>query len=330
MQLDRIAIVLRQRSGWEAIDLGFRMAVRWARPLWTVWFALFLPLAATLILALREQPFLAALALWWIKPALDRFLLHVLARATFGEVPGLAATLGAWRASLGSRLWPELLLRPLAVRRSFLAPVAQLEGQRGPAARRRAAVLGRRLSGHVLALAFICVCFEWVVLIGAEMAIELLRPGGWLGEAEPEPDGPFWQPEWWSLGTTLAYALAISVIEPFFVAAGFSLYLNRRVMLEGWDIELALRRLQAAAGALLVLPLLAVALATASPAALAQADTSGPVRTIEAEAPGEQDVSGRVLDSAPDKTAPGLDLEAPIEAEAGGCDVPDEASLASA
>ncbi|MCB1639673.1 MAG: hypothetical protein KDI15_12595, partial [Thiothrix sp.] len=37
--------------------------------------------------------------------------------------------------------------------------------------------------------------------------------------------------------------LAVMVVEPFYVAAGFSLYLNRRTQLEAWDIELALRGL---------------------------------------------------------------------------------------
>ena len=33
------------------------------------------------------------------------------------------------------------------------------------------------------------------------------------------------------------------LLEPFYVAAGFGLYLNRRTLLEGWDIEVALRRI---------------------------------------------------------------------------------------
>ena len=36
--------------------------------------------------------------------------------------------------------------------------------------------------------------------------------------------------------------MAVTTIEPFYVAGGFSLYLNRRTLLEGWDIELELRR----------------------------------------------------------------------------------------
>jgi hypothetical protein len=36
----------------------------------------------------------------------------------------------------------------------------------------------------------------------------------------------------------LLYPLAIIAIEPFYVAGGFALYVNRRIWLEGWDIDL--------------------------------------------------------------------------------------------
>ena len=38
------------------------------------------------------------------------------------------------------------------------------------------------------------------------------------------------------------YALAVGLLEPFYVAAGFAMYLNRRVELEAWDIEQEFRR----------------------------------------------------------------------------------------
>ena len=33
------------------------------------------------------------------------------------------------------------------------------------------------------------------------------------------------------------YRVAVAIVEPFFVGAGFAMYLNRRVELEAWDIE---------------------------------------------------------------------------------------------
>ena len=39
--------------------------------------------------------------------------------------------------------------------------------------------------------------------------------------------------------------LALGLIAPFQMGAGFGLYLNRRTRLEAWDLEIAFRRLRA-------------------------------------------------------------------------------------
>jgi hypothetical protein len=44
------------------------------------------------------------------------------------------------------------------------------------------------------------------------------------------------------IANTAAYALAVFFLEPFYVAAGFAMYLNRRAELEAWDIEQEFRR----------------------------------------------------------------------------------------
>jgi hypothetical protein len=81
-----------------------------------------------------------------------------------------------------------------------------------------------------------------------------------------------------------AYAVAVFLIEPLYVAAGFALYLNRRTLLVGWDLEVALRRIAAqragmAAAAAALLLATALALLPAAPA-LAQAVDKDPKREI--------------------------------------------------
>jgi hypothetical protein len=44
------------------------------------------------------------------------------------------------------------------------------------------------------------------------------------------------------LAYAFAYAAVVAFLEPFYVAAGFGMYLNRRVELEAWDIEQEFRR----------------------------------------------------------------------------------------
>lgn len=243
MRVEALAIALRPRQGWEAIDLGFRMAMHWARSLWTTWLVVAAPFALAVIGALAAEPLAAAIVLWWMKPVFDRFALFVLSRHVFGESPRLAQTLAAWRQVLSPGLARRLLLRPLAWDRSFLDPIPLLERQRGRAARQRAALLGRRFGGHAMALALVCLGFEVVVMVVGMLLVDLLQPAAQVGEAGiGQGSGEGFAGFGWTLSLTVSYAVAVLLIEPLYVAAGFAMYLSRRTALEGWDIELELRR----------------------------------------------------------------------------------------
>src|SRR5512145_26648 len=79
----------------------------------------------------------------------------------------------------------------------------------------------------------------------------------------------------------LSYAAAVLVLEPFYVAAGFALYLNRRTLLEGWDIEVALRRIaERHAAAALLVPLSLVLLFCPVLSGQAQAEEKDPKKEI--------------------------------------------------
>jgi hypothetical protein len=49
-------------------------------------------------------------------------------------------------------------------------------------------------------------------------------------------------PGFLSVTLAVAYATAVMFLEPFYVGAGFAMYLNRRAELEAWDIEQEFRR----------------------------------------------------------------------------------------
>ncbi|MGE5825743.1 MAG: hypothetical protein ACM36A_14230 [Bacteroidota bacterium] len=275
MRAEDVAVQLRPRNPWEAMDLGFAMARRWSIPIWGAWFAVCLPTVLALSLAFRASPWLAALSLWWLKPLLDRFVLHVTSRAVFGTAPSVAATLGAWREILSPGLLGALTLHRFDMARSFLLPVWQLERQTGREARARRTTLQRRTRSYAVWLTLICLNVEGLVLICAGLLLNLLKPaevysGFDLLESLRGASGA----RAWTWQDTLAYAAAMSAIEPLYVAAGFSLYLNRRMTLEAWDIELGLRRLgerlSASAPALGAIALgLVLICATAGSAALA-------------------------------------------------------------
>ena len=245
MRPDQLAVVLRPRVGWEALDLGFQMAREWWRPIWAVWFCVYLPVAGLSLLVFSNR-FHAVLLLWWLKPVFDRAVLHTASRAVFGEPQGAIATARAVREWLPPGLVTALTLSRLNLARSFALPVAQLERQRGADSRRRYAALGRRMRNVGVWLTVVCSNLEWVVMFGLVALIRMLEPSAAeLGPEDDDADHSFWgQFAKWGLREALLYVAAVSLIEPFYMTAGFALYLNRRAILEGWDIELALRRLE--------------------------------------------------------------------------------------
>jgi hypothetical protein len=246
MQLERLAVALRPRGGWEALDLGFQMARQWWLPIWSVWCAVYLPVAA-LALLFFSKPFFAVLLLWWLKPLFDRAVLHVASRAVFGEPQGVRETIRAAGEWLRPALVSALTFYRFDLARSFALPVWQLEKQKGAAGRQRRKAIGGRMRGYAVWLTVVCVNLEWVATFAMAGFVSMLEPSA--GGAAPDDDEPenleFWEAlSRWTTMQFLYYVAAVSLIEPFYVTAGFALYLNRRAILEGWDIELALRRLE--------------------------------------------------------------------------------------
>jgi len=265
MQPADIAIALRRRTPWEAMDLGLAMLQRWWRQAYAPHLAVGIvaALAGWALAAWYGKALLALLFIWWLKPLYDRVVLHVLSRAVFGEVQAPRHVLGAWREWLGTGLFMSLSFGRFDTARSFNLPVRQLEGQRARAARERRGVLGRRVSSYATWLTVVCVHFEAVLYWSLGRLTSLFTPA----KANDGRDffDAFFTGNIFDYGDVVAYAAAVLLLEPFYVAAGFALYLNRRTLLEGWDIEVALRKISqrhAAAAMLLVccmVPLICVA-----------------------------------------------------------------------
>jgi hypothetical protein len=259
VRLTALAVALRRRTPWEATDLGLAMLQRWWRPVYAAHALVLAPIV--LVLAALGWAFdavwVAMLACWWLKPLYDRVVLHVLSRAVFGEVPGALPVLRAWK-DWTRGLAGALTLDRIDMARSFNLPVRQLEGSRGREARERRRLLGRRARGQAVWLTVVWIHFELALLWSAGALAGLLFPAQL--ERAPGADidvfaGFFDLLKMASVDDALVYAAVIVFLEPFYVAAGFGLYLNRRTLLEGWDIEVALRRIaeRHAAAPLLVL-----------------------------------------------------------------------------
>lgn len=242
MRLDAVAAELRPRNPWEATDLGAVMIRRWPGQVYRAWFALALPLFLVLHLLCWGNWWLVPWLLWWFKPLLDRPPLYVLGHALFGDVPDRRRFWRELPGLLRRQALAALTLRRFDPARSFHMPVAQLEGLAGKARRRRLRDLGQPGRGPAVWLTVICAHLE----IGLDLALIalawMLIPDfvalEWyelLDDSEP----------WGQLWLNGVGFCGMSLVEPFYVAAGFALYLNRRTWLEAWDLELGFRRLAA-------------------------------------------------------------------------------------
>ncbi|HYM86140.1 MAG TPA: DUF4129 domain-containing protein, partial [Pseudoxanthomonas sp.] len=249
MRLEQMTVHLRSRSSWEAMELGFALVRREASVIWKAWLLVTLPLFLLLNFAAWSADMLwsAWLLMLWLKPVFDRIPLFVISRSVFGATPGIGETLRAqldwgWRPMLAYLTW-----RRFSPARSLLMPIELLEGGKGFRLRERRRVLGGAVYGNAALLTFVCLLFETALIGGCIFTIALyVRP-----ELLPETLRTAWsmighERPWWVTFAGNAFAwLAVSVIEPFFVGAGFGLYLNRRTQIEAWDVEIAFRKLRA-------------------------------------------------------------------------------------
>ena len=257
METEALQIVARTRSGWEAVDLGVAMLRAHWREVFGAWALLVLPVGVTVIVALLGNPLGTLLVLWWLRPVFGRVALHVLGRALFGSAPRPLETVRAAPGFLFRDLLGTLGIRRLSAVRAYTQPVFQLEGLRGAAARERARLLARMDFGPAAALHTVAAAANGALVVGAGSFVVWLAPDP-LGDDLARTFAEWNRPDGGG-GTVLAalYLLGLSVVEPLIAAGGFGLYVNRRVWLEGWDVEIAFRGLarrltQAAAALLLV------------------------------------------------------------------------------
>ncbi len=260
MRLDAIAVELRPRNAWEATDLGAAMVRRWPGPVYAAWFALAAPLFLLLHLICWNRWWLVPWLLWWLKPLLDRPLLYVLGHVLFGETPDRRQVRRDWPGLLRRQAFAALTWRRFDAARAFTLPVDQLEGRAGQARRQRLRDLSRSGRGPAVWLTVVCLHLEIALDFALIALVWMLLPDFVTVEFSDLLDDADVLGQLWL--NAIGFC-GLSLVEPFYVAAGFALYLNRRVWLEAWDLELGFRRLaarlarsgRAAAGVLLALGL---------------------------------------------------------------------------
>lgn len=248
MKLEAVTAEIRPRSDWEAVDLGLALV---RRDFWrciTVWWLAVLPWAALSGWLLWDSPALWLMVFWWLKPLGSRLVLFEVSRRLFGEAPG-------WRTALAQipRAWVRRFgYRMLWARFSPWQPVTMaledLEGLRGEAYRSRCGQVTRRGESVIMWLYFAgdaAACWFGIAVLAM---VGIFMPEGQDGAWQLAVDS--WSREepfdiapliLRTVGCCVMVAMSLS--DVFVTGAGFGLYINTRTWVEGWDVELALKRM---------------------------------------------------------------------------------------
>jgi hypothetical protein len=261
MRLDEVTAEIRPRGDWEAVDLGCALARRDFWRCFAVWWLAVLVPSVVAGWWLWEKPMLWLFLFWWWKPAASRMVLFELSRRLFGERPSWGESLRQIPRAWTRRFFYRFFIGRLSPWLPVTLAVEDLEGLRGKAHKLRRQQLARRGDGAVM----------WIYLIGDlaacwfGLAILML-----VGIFIPEGQNGAWQMAWESYDSsnpaeipllilrtvTCCVMLAMSLTDVFVTGAGFGIYLNNRTWLEGWDVELAFKRLARRLGGVLLVMLL--------------------------------------------------------------------------
>ncbi|MDR1637106.1 MAG: DUF4129 domain-containing protein [Treponema sp.] len=283
------ALALRRRSVWEAADAGILL---WRKDLlyFLPFFALPVWVCAFSLRLLPDHLWpLSWFILWYLRPFFDRLVLQVVSARFFnsparGLLRGLLPNL--FRGLAGDLLW-----RRFSPWRPAMTPVRTLERLSPARTRRRKKALSGGGIDFCVFLSLWSLVLE-AILLGGEILFALIS----LTMIQPgfiDSPGDFFSGK--EIFFYTAWCVNGIFTESLYVCMGFSLYINSRVELEGWDLELLFRGFRrgrrenspwprAAGGLTLAICLLAAL----SPPALAQEAPPAPAVFSEAggEAPG--------------------------------------------
>lgn len=238
MKIEQAKIDIRPRSPWEAMDLGILFAKRYFSLLMRTWFVCFLPIYITIAFLLWNYPYLIILAIWWLKPIFDRVPLYILSKTLFSDPPSIKETVAFWWKSLKHRFFSDLLFRRISLARSYLLPIYQLEQLPKKSIQKRKRYFLNKNSKE-FSLTFLYLIVEISLWFGMISFIYFMIPNNFLPESLTLQNIP---PLFIHL-IAFIYFCVLSLTETLYISSGFMLYLNRRIINEGWDIELGFTKM---------------------------------------------------------------------------------------
>ncbi|TLU67220.1 hypothetical protein FE810_02760 [Thalassotalea litorea] len=239
MEINRLAFVPRPRTPWQVFDLSLQFYRGNFWTMWKIYLAQALPLAFVLFLVF--EPVVASLIFWWLKPLMERPLLDFLSKQTFSQDTSTKANLKVLKRLRIVDIVAMLTWLRLSPNRAYLASVEQLELLTGTARQKRKTLLIGRMQNKQTQWMLFMVHLEMILIFAIYMGLFFFLPNEDPISQMFDPYGEssllqeqisFW-----------IYVVVVSLIGPWFSCGGFMMYLNSRIKLEAWDLELGFKRL---------------------------------------------------------------------------------------
>jgi len=228
---------LRRKDFREAADAGLL--------LWRKNFAAFIPLFAIpfwiCAFGLRLIPGIAYwpwLIIWLLKPLFDRPVLHIISVRFFEKDASYKRLRqGLWK-SLRRGLVGDLLWRRFSPLRSAMMPMRVLEQnpKSGKVISRRKKLLKKGGVKYCFLLTLWGIAVEIALFFGVTLFIYIML--------DLVMEGAITFSDYLQNSEIYFYAIYcfnFMLVEPIYVCMGFSLYINSRINVEGWDIEIIFR-----------------------------------------------------------------------------------------
>ena len=239
MNLEDVTIRIRPRTKWEGADLGVLIVNAWWKPMLGAWLIITLPVFALLLLVSPNLNF-GMIVFWWLKPIFERAHLYVISHALFGNTPTVKETVKDFWSVAKIQWFMSLSFRRFSLTRSADLPIIQLEGLQGKQRKKRIQVLHHHNMNPASWLTVLGVHIESALVLGMFVLLAAFLPQqtefnymAYISDTDSS----------YQLLTAILGYMALTLVSPFYVAAGFGTYINTRTHLEGWDIELAFRRI---------------------------------------------------------------------------------------
>lgn len=253
MRLDKMTVHIRPLPPYQALDLGLAMARAWHKELISLW-SNNLWLSAMITLEILSIISSVSLFNFWMmmlflliaRVQTEIKMMLLLSQKVFDEHADKKSIEPIWKAH--KNITFGAVFKSVSPARIVGYAVALLENQSGKAKSQR---LNALLKGNSNALWLNALVFAGIDLVLFFAVIWLFMQ--FFGT----PASPLLDKD--NLGvldflghhsddlslklTPIAYLLVSIITTPFFVASSFALYLCRRSLLEGWDIELEFRQM---------------------------------------------------------------------------------------